>query len=195
MDNREEIIIKYIKNKNVLDLGVGDTSDRFLHKFIKDNAKSVIGVELDTTRAKKLQKKGYNIIIGDAESININKQFDVIIAGDIIEHLNNPGLFLENVKKHLKKEGTFICNTPNIYSFNFAMRSLIQGGNVKHLDEHTPGFTEQLLNELFSRHNLRIKTTIYFSHKEKTIGSLVIRTAGKLRKKWNENIIVIAEKK
>lgn len=195
MDSREKIIEPYIKGKKVLDLGVGDTDYRFLHKFIKENSKFVLGVEIENKRAEKLIKEGYNIKIGNAENIDLKEKFDVVIAGDLIEHLDNPGMFLNNVKKHLRKKGIFICNTPNIYSFNFIIRGLIFGGKVSHFKEHTIGFTNQLLTELFSRHNLRIKKTIYFTHNENKIGNAIIRIAGSLRKGWHENIILISELK
>lgn len=194
IDGRERIILNYIKNKNVLDLGVGDTDYRFLHRFIVKHSKSAVGIELDENRAKKLNNQGYNIKVGNAETINLNKKFDVVIAGDLIEHIDNPGLMLDNITDHLKEDGIFICNTPNIYSFNFSLKSLISGGNVKHFHEHTLGFTAQLLHTLFKRHRLKIKKTIYFTHPEKSFLSKIIRLAGKISKKWNENILIIAQK-
>lgn len=194
IDAREPIIVKYVKNKSVLDLGVWDTSDRFLHKFISDNAKEVIGVELDSERAEKLRKMGYNIMTGNAENINLNKQFDLVIAWDLIEHVNNVWLFLENVKRHLKKWWFFIFNTPNIFSINFLLRGLLFWGNVPQFPEHVYAFNEDMIIELGRRYNLRIKQKIYFSHPEKNIKSYIIRILSKISKKWHENMLFVVEK-
>jgi len=47
------------------------------------------------------------------ETYSFNREFDVIVAGDVIEHVENQGLFLSNIKKHLKKDGKLIITTPN----------------------------------------------------------------------------------
>ncbi|MBI5765990.1 methyltransferase domain-containing protein, partial [Candidatus Falkowbacteria bacterium] len=44
---------------------------------------------------------------------NNNERFDLIIATELIEHLNNPLDFLENCKKILKDGGKIIITTPN----------------------------------------------------------------------------------
>jgi len=194
IDEREKLITPFLKNKEVLDLGVGDISDRFLHKIVKSNSKKCLGVELNEKYAQNLRDNGFDIITGNVETINLNKQFDVVLAGDLIEHLDNPGLFLDNVKKHLKKEGSFIFNTPNIYSINFLLKGLLFGGNVPHYNEHTLGFTEQLLTELLTRHEFKIIKVVYFSHKEKTLKSIIIRTLSALVPKWRENILIVCEK-
>ena len=35
---------------------------------------------------------------GDVTTVNLGKKFDVIVAGELIGHLPNQGLFLENMK-------------------------------------------------------------------------------------------------
>ena len=188
MDSRERYLKNKIKNKTVLDLGVGDTTDRSLHVFINKYAKKTIGVELDKIRAQRLQKKGFNVIQGNAETIKIEKKFDVVMAGDLIEHLNNVGLFLETVKKHLKKNGLFIFNTPNAYSINFLIRGLLFGGKVPQFNEHTYLFTEDLITEILKRYNLKITNIKYFSHKNNNLKSIIIRIFGSISKRWHENI-------
>jgi 2-polyprenyl-3-methyl-5-hydroxy-6-metoxy-1,4-benzoquinol methylase len=195
MDAREKLILKYIQGKNVLDIGVGDIGHRFLHKFISENSKKAKGIELDSKRAKYLKRKGYDVEIGNAETFVLNEKFDVVIAGDLIEHLNNPGMMLDNVKRHLKRNGLFIFNTPNIYSINFLLRGLFQGGDVKQFSEHSLGFTEPLIRELLKRHNFQIQELKYFNHEEKTFKSMAIRTMAKFIPKWRENIWIIVKAK
>ena len=52
-------------------------------------------------------------IICDFEKSFPQGQWDVIIAFEIIEHLENPDFFLENVKKHLSPGGILIFSIPH----------------------------------------------------------------------------------
>lgn len=188
MDSREKKMYSLIQGKKVLDLGVGDTSDRFLHKFIAEHATSCVGVELDPKRAESLRKKGYTIVCGNAEEISLGEKFDVIIAGDLIEHVNNAGRFLETVKKHLKEDGVFYFNTPNAYSINFVLRGIFQFGKVAQFEEHVALYTEDLIRELLRRHGLDIRSVSYFSHKNNNLGSFTIRFFSFFSKYWHENM-------
>jgi len=53
-----------------------------------------------------------------------NRSVDLIIAGEIIEHLLNPVLFLRECNRILREEGEIILSTPNICSLKNRMRIL-----------------------------------------------------------------------
>lgn len=105
--NREQIIIKYIKNKDVLDIGsVGQTVTYNLWGFLEKQAARLTGIDTISSNNPK-------IVLGNMETYHFGHQFDVIVAGDVLEHIDNQGLFLNNIKKHLKKNGYLILTTPN----------------------------------------------------------------------------------
>lgn len=56
------------------------------------------------------------------EEFSSTKKFDVIFANDIIEHVDNIPLFLQNVEKHTKQGGLLVISTinKNLLSFVFA---------------------------------------------------------------------------
>lgn len=104
---REEMIIKYAKGKDVLDIGsVGQTKAYNLWQMLKENAERLTGIDTEPSNE-------FNVVCGNMEDYDFSKKFDIIIAGDVIEHVDNQGLFLENIKKHLKDDGYFILTTPN----------------------------------------------------------------------------------
>ena len=193
LDSRYKLIFKHINKKNVLDFGPGDISERKLINFISKYSKSYCAIELDKKRTKNLKNKGFNIILGNAETKKLNKKFDTVIAGDLIEHLDNPGLFLKNCKKHMKKNSTLILNTPNAFSINRLLMGLILRGRLPQFEEHTFLFTEQLLKELLTRHNFKIKEVHYFNHKTGTIKNYIIRAFSKVSRYFSENILIVAK--
>ncbi|MCD6229966.1 MAG: class I SAM-dependent methyltransferase [Candidatus Diapherotrites archaeon] len=106
---REEIILDFVKGKDVLDIGsVGDcdAEKHMLWEAIKKQAKKAIGIDLEPSHDK-------DVVQADMETYDFKKQFDVIVAGDVLEHVSNQGLFLDNIKKHLKDDGQFVLTTPN----------------------------------------------------------------------------------
>lgn len=60
----------------------------------------------------RLRAEGYDVRLGNAETLELGEGFDTVVAGEVIEHLANPGLFLERVKAHLKPGGRVVLSTP-----------------------------------------------------------------------------------
>lgn len=63
-------------------------------------------------------------ILADATVLKLKEKFDLIVAIDIIEHVERDLLFLENMNLHLKKEGLLIINTQNSFSLNYLIEGL-----------------------------------------------------------------------
>lgn len=114
---KARIILSWIgSQKKVLDVGCFDGRDSYL---IKRKGNDVYGVDRMKSALLKAEKKGIRVFALDAEKDKwpFKKNFfDVILAGDIIEHFFDPDLFLENVKKFLKPDGRLILSTPNLAS-------------------------------------------------------------------------------
>ena len=193
MDNRIKYISKYIKNKSILDFGPGGIEYRQIYEFINSASKSYAGIELDKKRHAILSKKGINVYNLNAESFNLNKKFDTLFAGEFIEHLNNPGNFLNSCKKHMKKNSSLILTTPNAYSINRVIRAILSLGNVPQFHEHSLLFNEQLLIELLKRHKFKIKSVIYFNYSNNGFKSKIINLFSKLSPKFSESIMIIAK--
>lgn len=169
---RTKVIEKYIKNKSVLDLGfLGENNDRkfsYLHEFILKNAKEVYGVDINKERIEELKREGYNVIYDDVQEFKnlkeLNKKFDVVVAGEIIEHLENPGLFLDNIKQFLKEEGVLILTTPNMLSLRYIVRHVLFGQESPYWKDrkneikygHVVGFSKMLLENLLLRKGFEI---------------------------------------
>ena len=135
---RNDLIKRLVKGKDTLDVGSCGV-DKFFYSEMKKHTKSITGVDLEG--------KG-DIIKGNAETVNLGKKFDVVVAGDIIEHLDNAGLFLDNMKKHLKKDGLLIISTPNVKSIAFAF---FKGNKT-----HTAWYCKYTLSYLLRQHGFKV---------------------------------------
>jgi len=87
------------------------------------------------------------------ETFSFEKQFDVIIAGDILEHVDNQGLFLDNVHKHLKSDGVFILTTPNAKWLTVMLKTS---------PYHTLWHDYDTLSLILSRHGFEIEWFRYY---------------------------------
>ena len=148
--------------KRVLDVGCcnhGNLSKwdagQFLHAEIAKTAGDLHGLDNDTEAIKKLVERGYKIHEGDAEKLNPAAlgQFDVVVAGEIIEHLSNPGLFLDGAYSLLNPGGILVATVPNAWSFT-RLKQLYKGlDDVQWThSQHTAWYSKATISALFKRH-------------------------------------------
>lgn len=91
---------------------VSITKPSLLHKLIVDAGPQnvdILGLDNNQERVKSLVDQGYNCVYGDIT----DAQFDMIVAGEIIEHISDQAAFLSNISKLLKPGGTALISTPN----------------------------------------------------------------------------------
>lgn len=166
LKDKNEWVIPHVKDRLVLDLGCVDHSIEinwkhpFLHKTIVDNAKSVTGVDIECDQVDKLNAMGYHILCADVEKMDLNKQYECIVAGDLIEHLNNPGTFLEVVKKHLSPGGIFLMSTPNPFNILRFMTILFYGKDRAN-KQHTAWYSPVVIKHLCNRYGLKVNSVYY----------------------------------
>ena len=104
------------ENKRVLEIG---TSTGYFTKILVERGNSVIGVEIDQEAAEIASIYCESMIIGDVEAIDLNfyleaSSFDVIVLGDVLEHLKYPEVTLAKIKKFLKPSGYVGVSLPNV---------------------------------------------------------------------------------
>jgi len=148
MRTREEIIVPLVRGKRILDLGNswGDFKD-----LLRREAKEYKGLDIEpgTDYRRDLNRP-----------FDLRRGFDVIVAGELIEHLENPGVFLASAARHLGKGGVLFLTTPNTTSFRFFAYALL--GKEPAYEGHVTYFTKDALG-LILRHHFR-KAEIGFTN-------------------------------
>ena len=166
-DSKTKFIVSRCENKNVLDLGCVEHSlDRFtkskwIHRALMEKASNPIGLDYLADEVEELRKKGFNIVKGNAEGFNFKAKFDVIVAGDLIEHLNNYGNFIECCVNHMTKESLLVITSANPWHWHKVLRSGF--GEVPINFEHTCWMTPNCLGQLCERYGLRVSAIEYGS--------------------------------
>lgn len=144
---RVDILSSFVKNKDVLDVGCVEHNPQFeelkewyLHPLLKKQARSIVGIDNDKKGILALQSMGYNVRVRDAENFSFARQFDVIIAGELFEHLVDRKGFLNSCHKCLRSSGKLIMSMPNANSLNYFIQTLVYEHEVDAWD-HTAFFT------------------------------------------------------
>ena len=171
--NRFSAIEPHISGKTVLDIGCVDArpdgkkkyKSTGLHRFLNEHASQLIGVDTDQDGVRQMKQDGYNVIEANAEDMNLGRQFDCIVAGEIIEHLSNQGLFLENMKRHLVRNGALIITAPNAFGILNFWR-ILRKNKIKVHAEHTCWYDPITIEQLLRRYSFEIEQ-IFFTNKSK----------------------------
>lgn len=170
---------RYLEGRAVLDVGAGSGIDRpdWMHASVASVAREAVGVELDEKLAARARERGYDVRTGNAETLDLGRTFDVVWAGELIEHLSCAGGFLDGVRRHLEPGGRLVLTTPNVFAVsNFVYRI---GGRPRVNRGHTCWYDETTLAQLLQRHGYEVVEVAYLGHR--TPGRVRALLAGALR--------------
>lgn len=100
----------------VLDLGCGDGH---IMEKIKKAGGEVVGIDISNESIELAKNKGFEVYKFNLEedwSIFFKNKFDLVVAGEIIEHVYDTDNFLRCIYKVLKVNGKLSISTPNVAS-------------------------------------------------------------------------------
>lgn len=122
-----------------------------LHSMIADVATDVVGVDVSNEGLSLLQKVNpqWKLILADACKFRPDFQFDLVIASELIEHLENPGEMLRCIASYSGENTELLITTPNAQSLKSALRAIV-GKEECHRD-HTLLFSTKTLTQLLAR--------------------------------------------
>ena len=146
--------------RRVLDVGC---SSGYLARPLVARGCIVVGIEQDEAAAAAAREICAEVLVGDAETMELpfpKGSFDVVLCGDLIEHLRAPERFLARVRPLLRYDGRLVLTTPNVA--NWTMRLGLLAGRWRYTERgildrtHVHLFTRNTLVETLERAGYRI---------------------------------------
>lgn len=167
-DHKIGFLVKYCDNKDVLELGCVQhdpqnyQSRYWAHKAIRSVARSVLGLDIYREGVDFLVERGFNVEHGDAQNFHLCRKFDVIVAGDLIEHLENFHGFMECSREHMHDDSRLLISTPNPWYWEHIVKAALFK-EIPVNPEHTCWLCPRTLRQLVQRHDLDIIDVVFGS--------------------------------
>jgi len=174
---RVDFIKEICQSQKVLHLGCTNypytddsiANEMLLHFQLEKVASQIVGFDLDPRGLDILRNCGsgnlYQADLEHLENVALNDSFDVIVGGEMIEHLSNPGLFLNGIRLFMRADTRLVITTVNAYC---ALRFLIYGLRGKggqnepvHPD-HVGYYSYKTLSLMLDRHGLELKEFYFY---------------------------------
>ena len=157
-------LLPLVAGKDLLDIGCVSAVSRpdWIHGALAGAASRTVGVDIDPGGVAAARELGYDVRVADAEVLDLTETFDVIHAGELIEHLDNPRAFLAACRERLRPGGQLILTTPN----PFAISNLVYrfGGKPRVNGDHTCWYCEDTLAQLLVRNGYVVESMSYLPH-------------------------------
>jgi GT2 family glycosyltransferase/2-polyprenyl-3-methyl-5-hydroxy-6-metoxy-1,4-benzoquinol methylase len=145
------------RGKRVLDVGC---ATGYLDRVLVEHGCIVTGVEVNSEAAAQARRFCAEVINANIEQLDWeralgDKRFDVILFGDVLEHLIDPQRVLRNARDFLGPEGYVVASIPNVAHASLRLQ-LLQGvfqyRPLGLLDEtHLRFFTSDSIKSMFDQ--------------------------------------------
>jgi SAM-dependent methyltransferase len=162
-----------VRGRRVIDLGFVDegqmTAKRgrgtWLHEVVVAEARDAVGVDADEAGVARARDLGFDAHVADVESraalegLGLDPA-DVVVAGELLEHLDRPADFLEAVKALVASDGLLVLTTPNAHSLTNVLGAL--AGRELVNPDHVSWLSFRTLATLLERHGWQLDRIVYY---------------------------------
>jgi 2-polyprenyl-3-methyl-5-hydroxy-6-metoxy-1,4-benzoquinol methylase len=183
--DRSAFVIELARGKRVVDLGFVDVGrmapkrdeGTWLHSRLHAVASDLVGIDFDRDGVKRAHAMGFTAYQADCQSATDIAALglppaDVVIAGELIEHLDRPGAFLEAVKILIRPGGQLVLTTPNAASLTNFVGGVLGREFVN--PDHVGWHTWRTVTTLLQRHGWSSQTYAYYKFPEVTTASTAV---------------------
>ena len=153
---------------------LNEQSGAWLHEHIARSAAELVGLDLDAAGVADASRRGYEAYAVDCRDAAALRALelapaDLVVAGEIIEHLDDPGSFLDGVHALVAPGGMLLVTTPNATGLVNAA-ALLGNYEVNHPD-HVVMYTCATLDAMLQRHGWDPMEHAVFLQQVKTTGT------------------------
>jgi 2-polyprenyl-3-methyl-5-hydroxy-6-metoxy-1,4-benzoquinol methylase len=177
---RQDFVVAYAAGKSILHLGCVDAAfsqkkfdeGLFLHARMNNVAKTCWGVDVDGAGLDWMRSQGwqhlYHLDIEnlEAEAELLAQPFALLVLTEVLEHLNNPGRFLDALKPLFRSHTELLLTTPNSTSLGNLLANLHHREAVH--PDHVCWYSYHTLESLFNKHGFKIKQAALYSQYDYT---------------------------
>jgi SAM-dependent methyltransferase len=169
----QDLIAELVAGQRVLDLGCVEhdaaraNQDTWLHAHLVRTAASVVGVDLLPAGVTAVQARGYQAVVGDACHLELGETFDCVVAGELLEHVDEPGPFLASIRRHLGPRGRLILTTPHAYFAYHVVEAWWAEPARRWNPEHVAWYEPFTLENLLHRHGFTVTACTYVTRSRK----------------------------
>lgn len=173
--DRDLYIMDQCRGRTVAHLGACDApmskakaeQGKLLHQKLAPVCKTLKGFDMDQTAISILAEEFgiTDITFNDLSKpdTTLEANADVVVCGDIIEHVNDVGVLLANCRRNCRTGGTLLLSTINATSIKQALRGLL-GREPVHPD-HVAYYSYATLGVILNRFGFSIEECRYFSYR------------------------------
>jgi SAM-dependent methyltransferase len=150
-DERAELVRRYVggPGRRVLDLGC--RFGALTRSYLEGN--EVVGLDVDRIALEEAARLGIETVWADAEQglPFEDATFDVVVAGELLEHVRDPAGLVGDARRVLRLGGTLVGSVPNAFRLKNRLRVLLgrhPEDDPTHLHLFSPDDLLALLHEL-----------------------------------------------
>ena len=178
--DREDTLVETARGKRTVHVGFVDehlletriATGTWLHARLAAAASSLVGLDVAAAGVAWARANGYEAYTVDAQSPDAVRALglapvDVVIAGEVIEHLDAPGPFLRALRELVGADGRLVVTTPNQANF-LAWLVPVTGREAMHPD-HMVAFSPRTLRALGERNGWELEQVVSYQHRSEPI--------------------------
>jgi len=184
--DRHLALVEAARGRSVLHLGFVDERAEqkleegvWLHARLAGVARSLVGIDSSAEGVEWAKGHGYDAHVADVQSpeslaaLSLEPA-EVVVAGELIEHLDAPGPFLRGVRHLVAADGRLVLTTPNPYRL-VSILAALTGNELVHSD-HTAWHSPQTLRTLFGQCGWEVEDLAYYHNPVRSVPARLVGT-------------------
>jgi predicted TPR repeat methyltransferase len=207
------MLLEFARDRRVVHVGFVDEhrletklgQGTWLHARLAETASSLVGLDVEEEGVRWATERGFEAHIVDAQSPEAVAALglepaEVVIAGEVVEHLDAPGPFFQALRELVGPRGLLVVTTPNAYRLlNFLAPAA--GVELVHPD-HTAWHSPHTLANLLARNGWELEGAAYYQNPAPSFdgaAGALVRGAralfvrfGRLAPYWSDGLVVWA---
>lgn len=131
---RVDVLTKIVEGQKVIHLGCADHQEvirrkrrqgRWLHDQLSDSASGCVGIDIDAEAVNQLREDGIenvycvDIMREPLPNAVVEEKWDCVVLGEMLEHVDDPVLFLRSVRQKMSScVDRIVCTVPNAFRYD-----------------------------------------------------------------------------